>query len=86
MDFELFQQCQALAEVALALDAAEQVERLEQGDQQGAQGVARPDRPGSDAVDAGIEVIQPDVDALQSASVRTISCAMACRSSLKVTT
>ena len=44
----------------------EHVERFEQGIQQSAQGVARADGPGGDAVDAGVEVIQPDVDSLQS--------------------
>src|SRR5215208_3864676 len=62
---EFLLQCQTAGEIAFDLILSKSILRLEQCDQQRPQRVARTDSPGRDAVDAGIEIIQPDVDALQ---------------------
>ena len=62
---ELFEQRQPRGVVALGLELAQGRGRLEQGEQQGLEHAARADDPGRHAVDAGVEEVEPDVDAAE---------------------
>ena len=63
--FEFFLQSQAAGIISLDLILVENGPRLQQGNQQGPQGVAGANRPGCQAVDAGVKVVQPDMNPLQ---------------------
>jgi hypothetical protein len=62
---EFFLQRQAGGQVAGGFGRAQQVDGFDQGQQQGFDHAPRADDPGGDAVDAGVEEVQADVDSLQ---------------------
>ena len=62
-ELHVLEQGQARGKVACLFHLAECVDRLEQGDEQGLEQVARADGPCGDAVDAGVEIVQPEMGA-----------------------
>ena len=68
--FGLFLQGEAGGVIAGLLGFAQADGGLKQALEEGAQHVAGADDPGGDAVDAGIEIIEADVDALQESRSR----------------
>ena len=58
---ELLQQGEAPGEIAFIFVSSQQSARLQQRHEQGAAGVARANRPGADAIDAGVKEIQADM-------------------------
>ena len=60
--FQFFQQSQPPRVVHACSSFRNVLKRFEQGNQQGLQHVARAGHPGGDAVDACVEIVQPDVN------------------------